>query len=69
MTKKLWHIDNLNCSDSHKRVMEPGDELHHGWAVGPDGNRYQHRWIVRNGQIVDLFNWTEHEDLGKVTDL
>ena len=64
---KHHEIGGLNCHDSHTRVMQPGDELHYGWALGPGEVRYQHRWLVRDGQVLDLFNWTAHEDLGKVT--
>jgi hypothetical protein len=44
--------------------MIDGDELHYGWAVALDGVRYQHCWLVRAGQMIDLFGWTEHEDCG-----
>lgn len=62
---KLYHINHRNCYDAHKRVMLLGDELHYGWAIGPDDRRYQHTWIVRKGNIIDLFHWTDHEDLGQ----
>ena len=62
---KLYHINNRNCYNSHKKAMLPGDELHYGWAIGPNERRYQHTWIVRNGIIVDLFHWTNHEELGQ----
>jgi hypothetical protein len=61
---KLYHLDDLNCHDAHVERMVEGDELHYGWALGPEEIRYQHCWIVRNGQLLDLFNWTCHEDLG-----
>lgn len=61
---KLWHIDDLNCHAAHVRAGQPGDELHYGWAIGPDEQRYQHCWLVRDGQRIDLFEWTDHEDLG-----
>lgn len=60
----VYHIDNLNCHDAHVRVLQPGDELHYGWAIAPDGRRYQHTWIVRGIELIDLFKWTDHEDLG-----
>lgn len=61
---KLYHINNLNCYDAHKRKMQPGDELHYGTALGPEEVKYSHTWIVRGSMVVDLFNWTEHEDQG-----
>jgi hypothetical protein len=61
---KLYDVDGLNCHDAHVREMVLGDELHYGWAIGPDNHRYQHCWIVRDEQLIDLFNWTDHEDLG-----
>lgn len=64
MPEKLYDIDGLNCHDAHVRTMESGDELHYGWAIGPDEKRYQHCWIVRSGVTIDLFNWTDHEDYG-----
>jgi hypothetical protein len=44
--------------------MKPGDELHYGYALGPEEIRYQHCWIIRKGELIDLFNWTDHEDMG-----
>lgn len=64
MSTKLHHIDDLNCHAAHAREMIEGDELHYGYALGPDEVRYQHCWIVRGGQVIDLFNWTDHEDMG-----
>lgn len=62
---KLWRLYGLNCHDSHVlEVYYRGGMLQHGWAVGPDGSRYQHVWILRNAKIVDLFNWTNHEPTG-----
>lgn len=60
----LTHLFNLNCHQA--AVVEStlnGGEVHYGWAVGPSG-RAQHAWVVREGVIVDLFRWTDHEDLG-----
>jgi hypothetical protein len=54
----------VNCHEAHVAVMIDGDELHYGWAVALDGARYQHCWLVRAGQMIDLFGWTEHEDCG-----
>ena len=62
---KVWHIDNLNCYEAHKRAMQEGDEMRYGWAIAPDGNRYQHNWLRRNGELLDLFGWTGHEDMGR----
>jgi hypothetical protein len=62
--EKLYHIDTLNCHDAHVRIMIPGDELHYGWAIGPEEIRYQHCWIVRDNKLIDLFNWSDHENLG-----
>jgi len=62
----VWEvIPGLNCHQVHVKAMEPGDELRYGWAIAPDGNRYQHCWLKRDGQIVDLYNWTYHEDCGR----
>ena len=61
---KLNEIDGMNCHDAHVNIMQSGDELHYGWAIGPENMRYQHCWIVRKGNLIDLFNWTDHEDYG-----
>lgn len=61
---KKTNINGLNCYDSHIKEMTIGDEMHYGWAIGPNENKYQHCWIVRNGKIIDLFNWENHESLG-----
>jgi hypothetical protein len=62
--EKLYHLNNLNCHDAHVNAMVKGDELHYGYALGPNDDRYQHCWIVREGELIDLFNWTDHEDYG-----
>lgn len=64
----VYEIDGLNCHDAHARVIKQRGygELHYGWAIAPDGKRYQHCWIVNpNGEKEDLFEWTNHEDLGR----
>lgn len=64
----IYEIDGLNCYDAHWRQMPnyPGCEMRYGWAIAPDGNRYQHNWIrTADGQLIDLFSWTKHEDIGR----
>jgi hypothetical protein len=63
--KGVWEVDGLNCYQTCVKLLQPDDELRYGWATAPDGMRYQHNWIRRNGQIVDPFNWTDHEDKGR----
>lgn len=64
----VWELDGLNCHDAHVRELRRRGEgeLHYGWAVAPDGVRYQHCWIrTPEGILDDLFGWTGHEDLGR----
>lgn len=64
----MYELDGLNCHDAHVRELRRGAEgtLRYGWAVAPDGRRYQHCWIrSSDGQVNDLFGWTQHEDLGE----
>jgi hypothetical protein len=61
----VYEIDGLNCYEAHVRQMIPGDELRYGWALAPDGKEYQHNWILRNGEILDYFEWADHRDLGR----
>jgi hypothetical protein len=63
-TAPRYHYRDMNCHDAHVLVGEPDDELHYGWAVAPDGVRYQHCWLVRACEKIDIFGWTQHEDLG-----
>jgi hypothetical protein len=68
MVEGRFEIDGLNCQDAHVRELRSGrpGTLRYGWAVAPDGRRYQHCWIqTPEGQVDDLFGWTEHEDLGE----
>jgi hypothetical protein len=64
VTNKVYHIDNKNCHEAHVDAMIEGDELHYGYASGPEDVRYQHCWIVRDGEVIDLFGWTDHLDHG-----
>lgn len=58
----LWLYQGLNCFDTHVlEVFFNQGDLQIGTAIGPDGQRYAHTWVVRNGQIVDLFHWTGHD--------
>jgi hypothetical protein len=59
--KKLFMLDGQNCLEAHIGAKQPGDQIIAGFALGPGEKRYAHCWIVRDGNIVDLFNWTEHE--------
>ena len=64
----VYEIDGLNCHDAHVRELRRRGcgQLRYGWAVAPDGRRYQHTWILTpDGQLDDLFGWTAHEDLGE----
>ena len=47
--------------------MVPGEQLRQGWAVSPDGERQRHYWLLRNGYILDLQGYTDHEDLGRAS--
>jgi len=63
------HLYSLNCQSAHLAAtwlsVTDGFSLHYGWAVGPNG-RAQHTWLQNDdGKVLDLFEWIDHEDLGK----
>ena len=68
MRGPVWEVDGLNCHATHVRELKRGHAgtLRYGWAIGPDGHRYQHTWIQEpDGRICDLFGWSRHEDRGE----
>jgi len=62
---KVWSVFGLNCYDTHAvEAYTNGGELAYGTAIGPDGERYSHVWVERNGGILDKFEWTDHMKRG-----
>lgn len=63
-SEPLSHLFDINCYNvSVVEAHLNGGEVHYGWAVGPVG-RAQHVWVVRDGVVVDLLGWSDHEDMG-----
>lgn len=51
----------MSCyDDAVKEIRVNGGKLMSGCAVAPNGIRYAHCWVERDGIIIDSWKWEFH---------